>query len=115
MAELNQCSDMQLTYEFSDWKAIVLDFHVFKGTWFATSRKLDFKPYFKLTNRFLSLLARSNHPKHMQLSIVRGEAIRCVRNSSRKLLWLEAMHKTFKGLIARGFDGKDIQDQWSIV
>ena len=115
MREMNNCSNMKLTHELSPTHAIFLDFEVYKGERFNKEKMLDFRPYFKPTNRFLYLPAVSNHPKHMQLSIVRGEAIRCLRNSSSKISWLEAMHKIFKGLIARGYQGVDIQRRWKTV
>ncbi len=51
----------------------------------------------------------------MKLSIVKGEAIRCLRNSTDKVAWLSALHKIFQGLIARGYDGRDIKRKWKQV
>ena len=113
--ELNSCSKMTLTHEVSSHYAVFLDFFIYKGERFIQKKQLDFRPYFKPTNRFLYLHGRSNHPLHMKLSIVRGEAIRCLRSSSNKIVWLQAMHKIFKGLITRGYDGKDIQRKWRAI
>ena len=115
MRDLNSCSNMSLTHELSQNHAIFLDFEIYKGVRFTQNRMIDFRPYFKPTNRFLYLPACSNHPSYMQLSIIRGEAIRCLRNSSNKIVWLESMHKIFKGLIARGYQGFDIQRRWRSV
>ena len=78
-------------------------------------KRLDFRPFFKPTNKFLYLPDKSNHPRAMKMAIVKGEAIRCLRNSSCKSEWLRAMHLIFKGLIARGYDGREIKERFKQV
>ena len=115
MQDLNSCCNLRFTSEISTAGAIFLDFEIFKGRRYENEHRLDFRPYFKPTNKFLYLPALSYHPQHMKLSVVKGEAIRCLRNSTNKFEWLAAIHRVFKGLISRGFNGCDIQRQWKSV
>lgn len=115
MMRMSNIGKLEFTYEISSETAIFLDFHIYRGPRYASVRKLDFKPYFKPTNQFLYLPEKSNHPQHMKLGLVKGEAIRCLRNSTRKEEWLQAMHTIFKGLIARGYDGAAIKDKFRTV
>lgn len=115
MRNMQSVGNLDFTYEISDDRAVFLDLDIYKGERFRAFGALDMRTYFKPTNRFLYLPAISNHPWHMKYGIVRGEAIRCLRNSTSKLNWLDALHRVFKGLIARGYDGGDIQRQWRRV
>lgn len=113
--DLNAASPLRLTFEISEITAIFLDFIISKGCRFQREKKLDLSPFFKPTNKFLYLPERSYHPAHMKLSIVKGEAVRCLRNSTDKQAWLTALHRIFKGLISRGHRGKDIQRMWRTI
>lgn len=115
MASMKAAGQLDFTFDVSNKSAIFLDLEIYKGQRFERDKKLDMKPYFKPTNRFLYLPAISNHPWHMKLGIARGEAIRCLRNSTDKSAWLRAMHGIFKALIARGYCGEDLQRQWSKI
>ena len=115
MEGLNQASPLNLTSDISDKAAIYLDIEVYKGTRYIAERKLDLKVYFKPTNKLLYLPAKSNHPGAMKTGIVRGEAIRTLRNTSSKTEWLKALNHIFKGLMARGYSPKAIKDRWKSV
>ena len=115
MEQMKTRSNLKFTYELSKECAIFLDFNIYKGRRFNTERKLDFKPFFKPTNKFLYLPANSNHPSAMKKAIVKGEAIRCLRNSTDKANWLLAVDKIFKGLIERGYKPNDIQHRFREV
>ena len=73
------------------------------------------KTYFKPTNHLLYLPANSHHPMVHKLGVIRGEAIRLLRNSSDKTVWLEALEKVFKGLMARGYQPAMIQREWKRI
>ena len=115
MEKMKKVGKLEFTYEISDTRAVYLDFEIYKGPRYTSDMKLDLKPYFKPTNQFLYLPAKSNHPEHMKLAIVKGEAIRCLRNSTSKNEWLHALHTIFKGLIARGYDGRAIKAKFRQV
>lgn len=115
MQEMKQAGSLEFTHEVSETEAIFLDLIIFKGSRHRRHNRLDLRPFFKPTNRFLYLPALSNHPWHMKLGIAKGEAIRCLRNSTDKGDWLQAMHTIFKALIARGYQGQDLQRQWKKI
>ena len=115
MQRMSAIGSLEFTYEISESKALYLDFEIYRGQRYAMEKRLDFRPFFKPTNKFLYLPDKSNHPRAMKMAIVKGEAIRCLRNSSCKSEWLRAMHLIFKGLIARGYDGKEIKERFKQV
>lgn len=115
MEGLLHASSLNLTWEISNSHAIYLDLHVFKGRRLMLDNKLDLKVYFKPTNKLLYLPAKSNHPLPMKTGIIRGEAIRTLRNTSDKSDWLKALRHIFKGLMARGYDPKEIKKKWKTV
>lgn len=113
--QLINCTNLNLTYEISDWKAIFLDLVIYKGRRFQSERRLDLRTYFKPTNRLLYLPMASNHPTSMKAGIITGEAIRTLRNSTDKSEWLKSLHFIFKGLRARGYPPTIIQKAWKNV
>lgn len=113
--DLQQASNLNLTFDISKQKAIYLDLELFKGTRLKRQGKLDIRVYFKPTNRQLYLPAISHHPGSHKSGIIRGEAIRCLRNCSDKGDWLNALAVIFKGLINRGYQPSLIQTQWKKV
>lgn len=115
MQRMSAVGSLEFTHEISDYKALYLDFEIYRGQRYAAERKLDFRPFFKPTNQFLYLPEKSNHPRAMKMAIVKGEAIRCLRNSSCKSEWLHAMHLIFKGLIARGYNGREIKERFKQI
>lgn len=115
MENLQQASSLNLTWDISKTEAVYLDIHVYKGRRLLLDNKLDMKVYFKPTNKLLYLPYRSNHPIAMKTGIIRGEAIRTLRNTSDKGEWLKALQHVFKGLMARGYDPSIIKSQWKPV
>jgi len=85
------------------------------GFRYKLEKKLDTKVFFKPTNRFLYLPFNSGHPIQHKTAIIKGEAIRCMRNSSSKSEWLAAMNIIFKGLRARGYPAAIIQRHWKNI
>lgn len=105
-------SNLNLTFDISEISAVYLDLTVYKGRRFIAEKKVDLKVYFKPTNKMLYLPARSHHPSSMKSGIVRGEAIRALRNTSDKGDWLQALQHIFKGLMARGYPPETIKSAW---
>lgn len=112
---LNKASNLRLTHDISDNKAVYLDLEVHKGIRFQMERRLDTKVYFKPTNKFLYLPFNSHHPGQHKTGIIKGEAIRCMRNCSSKSEWLKAMHLIFKGLMFRGYPPSLIKQKWKSI
>jgi len=112
---MKRASAFEFTFEVSEHEAIFLDFHIYKGIRFQNENKLDFRPFFKPTNMFLYLPYKSNHPTHMKLSIIKGEAIRTLRNSTSKSEWLNALSKIFRGLLSRGYKAREIQNKFQKI
>jgi hypothetical protein len=100
---MNDECNLEFTFNISKTEAIYLDIHLFKGPRWESTTHLDMKPYFKPTNKLLYLPSVSQHPGAHKASVIKGEAIRCLRNSISKLEWLKAMDTIFKGLKARGY------------
>ena len=115
IGKLNQASSMNLTYVISNNMATFLDLDIYKGPRFKAHKIVDIKVHFKSTNKLLYLPANSNHPGIHKASVVKGEAIRCLRNTSDKIEWLKALHFIFKGMMARGYDGRLIKRKWKEV
>lgn len=115
LTELNDATNLDLTYNIDNDKAVYLDLEIFKGRRYRSESRLDLKVYFKPTNKLLYLPAKSHHPQAHKLGIIKGEAIRCMRNCSDKVEWLKAMHVIFKGLLARGYSPNAISSQWKLI
>lgn len=115
IGQLQACTGLKLTFEASHREAVYLDIHIYKGQRYWREKKLDTKVFFKATNKFLFLPATSAHPPAQMKGIIKGEAIRLLRNSSDKTAWLEALNTVFKGLLARGYRGQTIQHEWKKV
>lgn len=112
---LNQVCNLKFTAEINPSRAIYLDICIYKGPRYELSRKLDLKVYFKPTNRMLYLPSISNHPGSQKTGIVKGEAIRCLRNTTSKAQWLASLRIIFQGLILRGYSGKMIKQKWKTI
>lgn len=112
LKRLNDSSNLELTHNISDHTAVYLDLTVHKGSRFKEKGILDLKVFFKPSNKMLYLPAKSSHPGHMKSGIVTGEAIRCLRNTSNKTDWIEAMRFIFKGLMSRGYRPSTIMKKW---
>ena len=115
VTQLNQATNLNLTYDIDEHKAIFLDLEIYKGPRFKLEGRLDLRTHFKPTNRLLYLPMVSNHPKAMKKGIIIGEAIRTLRNSSDKAEWLKALQFIFKGLLARGYPPAIIKEAWKKV
>lgn len=113
--ELNDCTNLNLTHAIDENQAIFLDLVIHKGSRFESEHRLDLRTYFKPTNRLLYLPMISNHPTAMKAGIIKGEAIRTLRNSTNKTDWLNALSFIFKGLMARGYPPRFIKREWKKV
>lgn len=115
LKQLNEACNLNLTFEISNSKAIYLDLEIYKGRRYFNEHRLDMRVYFKPTNKLLYLPATSHHPQAHKTGIIKGEAIRCLRNCSDKSEWLRSLNIIFKGLMARGYSAKMISMKWKEV
>jgi hypothetical protein len=109
---LNNACGLKFTFAINRTQATYLDITVYKGPRYELHRKLDTKVFFKATNKLLYLPAISHHPGIQKTGVIIGEAIRCLRNTSDKAKWLNAMNWIFKGLRQRGYSGRMIQHKF---
>ena len=109
--QLEAVSNLKLTYETNNYQCVYLDIIIYKGIRFNLTRKLDTKTFFKPTNKFLYLPFNSNHPRSHKTGMIKGEAIRCLRNSSDKAHWLQALRKIYSGMMDRGFNARTIKKE----
>lgn len=112
---INNCSNLTITWDIHNNKAIYLDLVLYKGDRFRESGILDITTYFKPTNKLLYLPYSSCHPTHMKNGVAKGEAIRLLRNNCHKSNWISQVSFVFKGLMARGYPPKIIQYAWKSI
>ena len=74
---INKCSALEFAHELAHDSIDFLDTTVFRSKGY-----MAVKPHFKVTNRFLYLLAGSNHPRSMGKGVITGELIRIRRSST---------------------------------
>ena len=88
----------------------VLDVNVYKGKRFKNNATLDLKTYFKPTNSFLYPHRESCHSRHVFIGLIKGEAIRHIRNTNDKNE-LQTILSSFKlNLIKRCYNEIEIDD-----
>lgn len=115
LKQLNDATNLNLTYEIDSVRAVFLDLIIYKGLRFKQEHILDLQTFFKPTNRMLYLPMKSNHPISMKRGIIIGECIRTLRNSSNKSNWIQALRTIFKGLMSRGYPPSFIQNTWKQI
>jgi hypothetical protein len=113
--QLNSLTNLTFTYTISRTHAVYLNVFIYRGKQFLATHISDTRTFFKPTNQLLYLPAQSNHPKTTKMGIIKGEAIRTLRNSSSYETWLDSMNWIFKGLLARGYRPADIQKQFATI
>lgn len=103
-AELNELEPtINLTFEISDARVIMLDLEIYKGPRFRKTGRLDIKTYQKPMNRYSYLPACSYHSDAMKRAFIKGEAIRYVRSNSQLEAYLELLQSFKDRLEARGY------------
>lgn len=106
MQRLNTCSNLRMTWDISDKKAVYLDLEIYKGRRFFFHNIVDIRVYTKPISKFLYLHGKSNHPTHTFTGVVKGEMIRYLRNTSDERTWKAKVNHLFKMLAQRGYTGK---------
>ena len=99
----NEHNHLKFTYDINESISIFLDTTVSKGNDFQTTGKLDVEIYFKPTDTFMYLHRSSAHPPTTFKGIVKGEIIRCMRNTSDKTKHESLIKKYQTRLLKRGY------------
>ena len=94
---------IKFTYEYSTQSINFLDLTIYKGTRHMTSLILDFKPFFKTTNKFQYLEYNSAHPKSIFSSLVKGELTRLLRACSDQEAYERVTNKLLAAFKDRGY------------
>ena len=84
---------IKFTHTWSATQIDFLDITIYKGNRFATSGRLDTKPFFKSTNKFQYLPYNSAHPKSVFRSLIKGELTRLLRASSSEDTYKQVVSK----------------------
>ena len=87
---------IKFTYECSETTVDFLDVTIYKGKRYHNTGILDFKPFFKKTNKFQYLEYSSSHPRNTFGGIVRGELTRLLRACSDKQEYLKIQRKMYQ-------------------
>ncbi len=104
MNYLNSIHDtIKFTYECSKTTVDFLDITIYKGNRFELQQMLDFKPFFKKTNKFQYLEYSSSHPKQTFKSLIKGELTRLLRACSDEISYEEVNIKLYKAFRDRGY------------
>ena len=98
LEKINKCSALRFTHELAYDGLDFLDTTVFRS-----EGHVAVKPHFKATNRFLYLLAGSNHPCSMGKGVITGELIRIRRSSTYDRDYEAAAQRLKRAFRARGF------------
>ena len=101
---------IQVTATYSNQSANFLDLTIYKGPLFYSSKMLDTKCYSKTYAQFLYLPFKSYHPRSTKIAMVKGEAIRLLRNSSNSNAFNAALQQLKKHLKVRGYPDSFVTD-----
>ena len=99
---------LKFTYEWSKTELNFLDLTLFKGKRFNNSQILDTKCFTKPCDTFQYLSRDSSHPKACFNGMVKGEAIRYIRNSSSEKDFTHKLDFFKSKLIKRGYEETDV-------
>ena len=106
-AELNALdSNIKLTFEISNYKAIFLDLTIFKNERFYETGVLATKTYQKPVNKYLYTPYSSEHALHCFTALVHGEVIRYIKRSSEFAFFVMLLVLFRQRLRLRGFPAK---------
>ena len=108
--QLNELhEDIKFTLDWSFTSINFLDINIYKGNKFLQHKQLHFQPYRKKCHKNSYLRHDSCHPTNIFKSIVRGEAIRTLRNSSDVSTYLIHLTRLFQSFRQRGYPLKRLQ------
>lgn len=94
---------IKLTWEDSYKTVNFLDLSIYRASDFHVSQRLECKVFQKPMNEYLYLPNNSYHTKDMKKGFIRGEAIRYVRNSSKRMHFNTILQQFRHRLMLRGY------------
>lgn len=104
IADMNTAHpNINITHDLSKDKCTFLDIYIYKGKRMRMQNKLDTQVYFKPTNKFLWLNAKSSHPQTLLNGVIVGELTRYLRLCSDEKSYKIAKTVLWRSLRARGY------------
>lgn len=94
---------IKLSMDLSQQSVDFLDLTIFKGSRFQREGILDIKPFSKPTASFQFLHYRSCHAPQIFTNVVKGEALRTLRNSSSLETFTSEIKKLIRRFHCRGY------------
>ena len=94
---------IKFTYECSETTVDFLDVTIYKGKRYHDTGILDFKPFFRKTNKFQYLEYSSYHPRNTFGGIVRGELTRLLRACSDQQGYIKIQRKMYQSFRDRNY------------
>lgn len=104
LKDLETCSNLTITTNWSFTSAIFLDFEAYKGPRFGSKGILDVRIYIKPISKLLYQHGRSNHPHHTFTGVTKGKMIRFLRNTSDRITRNIKIKELFHHLAQRGYN-----------
>jgi hypothetical protein len=103
-SDLNsRCDEINLTFEVSLERLVILDVLATKGSGWRKTGFLDTEVYQKEMNRYLFTPPTSEHPRHTHFGLIKGELLRYIKKSSSFSKYVEMACLFYQRLRARGF------------
>ncbi len=99
---------LKFTHEWSKTEINFLDLNLFKGDRFELHQILDLKCFSKPCDTFQYLSRDSSHPKACFHGMIKGEAIRYIRNSSSESEYQHKLDFFISKLINRGYEKSEV-------
>jgi hypothetical protein len=99
---------LKFTHEWSKTEINFLDLTLFKGNRFENYQILDMKCFSKPCDTFQYLSRDSSHPKACFHGMVKGEAIRYIRNSSSEYEYKHKLDFFISKLLIRGYEKSEV-------
>ena len=94
---------IKFTCESSTHSVDFLDITIYKGNRYRSTGILDFKPFFKSTNKFQYLEYSSAHPRRTFKSLIKGELTRLLRACSDESEYNNVKSKLYRAFRDRGY------------
>jgi len=104
---------IKFTGDYSEQSANFLDLVLFKGSRFESSGTLDLSLKEKPVGNNAFLHRYSNHPAHVYAGLIKGEAIRSIRNNSNEEDHKKRLATLTKVLLQRGYSPVEMAKAFS--
>ena len=99
---------MKFTYEWSKQEINFLDLTLYKEERFKRTQILDIKCYSKPCDTFQYLSRDSSHPNSCFTGMIKGEALRYIRNSSSETEYTHKLDFFISKLLTRGYEKSEV-------